>query len=124
MEHVKYSDFKLKIADDFNVPFKREFKLKLPKDKKSMKLFTNGVAREVRIFDGIREYPYMLDLTKRNDEMLIKGVELRHLGEKSLNEILKETGAIIKSKKCKVDEGQGCYSNGTKYSYKNIYCEV
>ena len=123
MESVTINTFKRTIAADFNIsPFK-EVTLQLPTDKKVIKAFTISVAHEVRIFDGTKESPYMLSGTARNVSELIKGIELRHNKMKTLEEILKETGVTLKTSKCKICEGGGWYSEGTRYEYKDIYCE-
>lgn len=123
MKAVHSYDLKKQIADDFGVSLKREYVLRLPANKKNMKMFTMGEAGAVRIFDGTNEHPYMLP-GKRNDEKLKTGIELRKISEKTLSEIIKETGAKVKTEGCKVCEGGGWYSNGTRYIYKEIYCEL
>ncbi len=123
MKEVTYRDFITTIANDFSIQVKKEYSLKLPSDKKSIKRFIASVANEVRIFDGSNEYPYMLEKS-RNEEKLKIGIELRHRDYKTLSDILTESGANIKSKGCRICEGGGWSSQGTRYTYKNIYCEV
>lgn len=123
MEELSYRNFVKKIAEDFNLSPDKEYKLSLPADKKAFKNFVRGDAYRMRIFDGTNEHPYMLE-NKRNDEALAKGVELRYLGEKGLNTILEETGLKLKSENCRICEGGGWYSNGTKYFYKDYCVEV
>lgn len=123
MEQVTHSEFIAKIATDFGINIEKEFILKLPADKKTMKDFTQSIAKKVRIFDGQNEYPFMLS-GKRNEDALMIGVELRYKGEKDTAEIIKESGVKLEYKNCKISEGGGWYSSGTRYIYKDIYCEI
>jgi hypothetical protein len=120
---VSYTEFIDRIATDFNLSLEKEFRLKLPTDKKTMRRFITSVAYKTRIFDGTNEHPYMLP-TRRNDEALATGIELRYTGRKSFGEVLDESGAEVKSCSVKMCEGGGWYSAGTKYTYKEIYIEL
>jgi hypothetical protein len=124
MEQLTYRNFVKEIAKDFNLSPDKEYKLKIPADKKVLKNFVRGDAYRMRIFDGMNEHPYMINNTVRNDEAFSKAIELRYLGEKGLATILEETGLKLKSEKCKICEGGGWYSEGTKYFYKDYYAEV
>lgn len=125
MEQVRYTDFIKQIAIDYNLTLEKEFKLKLPADKKAIKSFVRSVAHKVRVFDGQNEYPYMDVLhSKRNEQALLSGIELRYVGEKALAEILKEADIKLITENCKISEGGGWYSNGTRYIYREIYCEI
>jgi hypothetical protein len=120
---VSFYDFLLRIAADHNISPKKEYTLRLPADKKTIKRFTQSVATEVRIFDGYRERPYMLSENIRNDIALGTGIELRRLGLKSLDTIVAESGAEVKYSRCTISEGNGWYSKGMRVAYKDIYCE-
>ena len=66
----------------------------------------------------------MLNPTIRNEEKLIDFDYIYVTRPKRLKQILKETGINLKSEKCNIYEGGGWYSQGTRYFYKDIYCEV
>lgn len=123
MESVSYSKFISQIAEDFNTSLEKEYTLNLPNIKGKIKGFTASVASRVRIFDGIEEHPYMLSKHLRNEDKFKQGVELRYLGEKGFDEIIKESGIQLKSSPCKICEGGGWSSQGTRYYYKETYCE-
>lgn len=90
----------------------------------------NGKKRISASFDSIImgkddiEHPYMLDQHKRNEEKLIDFKYIyRIVLKSSLKSIADEAGIQLKSSKCKVCEGGGWYSHGTRYEYKDTYCE-
>lgn len=122
-KEVTYYEFIKTICSDHNISIDKEYTLKLPADKRVMKWFTRSRAGQIRIFDGNAEHPYMVDGT-RNDGVLVNGNELRIKDTKSFDLILKETGVKLQSGKCKICEGGGWYSEGTRYIYKDIYCEI
>ena len=122
LENVSYSTFIREIAKDFKLTVEQEYILKLPSD--NIKSFTQSVAKDVRIFDGENEYPYMLSNNIRNNEQMKNAIELRRLGTKSLEQIIKEANISLITEKCKICEGGGWYSSGIKYIYKNIYCKL
>ena len=123
MEWIGYDAMVLKIAQDAGISPYKEYTLKLPASRIAIKRFVVSVAGDVRIFDGQSEHPYMLP-KQRNDAMLMKGIELRRKGMKSLREIIKESGANVSSNSVQICEGGGWYSKGTRYEYKNFYTEV
>ena len=123
MEQITILSLIEEIANDFCLNPKKESKLRLPASKIALRRFTRGVAHEVRIFDGISEHPYMIDINTRNNTLFERAVELRYLGWKSLEEILKEAGIELKTQKCKICEGGGWYFHGTRYFYKSFYSE-
>jgi hypothetical protein len=123
MKELSYIDFVTEIAKDFSLETSKEYKLKLPADNKRIKSFIRGVAHMSKIFDGQIEHPYMLD-NKRNEQALSRGMEIRYIGCKSLNDILNESGIKLRSENCKISEGGGWYSDGTRYFYKDFYLEI
>lgn len=126
MKHVRYTEFTEEIAKDFGISIQKEYVLQLPADKKTIKSFTISRANDVRIFDGVQEHPYIFNKpgTQRNEEALANGKELRYLGYKGLVEILEVAGNSVTTKSCRICEGGGWSSEGTRYMYKEIYCEI
>ena len=123
MEQVSYLDFVSEIAKDNAVKLEKEVTLSLPADRFTIRGFVARRAHNVRVYDGEIEHPYMLTQSQRNEEALKKGVELRVLANKNLNEVLKEAKITLQSESCEVCEGGGWYSEGSRYFYKNIYTE-
>jgi len=126
MEQVRYYDFIKRICEDFNLEIDMEYVLPLPADKKFIKGFTTSRAGDIRIFDGELEHPYMMDKhsCQRNDKAFAIGKELRYKGTKSMADIINESGVKLETKKCRICEGGGWSSEGTRYIYKDIYCEL
>lgn len=123
MKNISSYDLIAEIAKDFSISIEKEFTLSLPNSAANIKGFVRGIAARTRIFDGETEHPFMLN-GMRNNDVLNKGVELRFLGRKSLDEIIKESGATVKTENCRICEGGGWTSQGTRYIYKDIYCEI
>jgi len=90
----------------------------------------NGKRKIKSVYDAIivdkkgNEYPYMLSRTVRNEEKLIDFNYIYVTRPKSLNQIIKETNVALKSEPCRICEGGGWYSQGRKYFYKEISCEI
>ena len=123
MKQVRYLDFVSEIAKDNAVKLEKEVTLSLPADRFTIRSFVARRAHAVRVFDGEIEHSYMQTQNQRNEEALKKGVELRVLATKNLNEVLKEAKITLQSERCEVCEGGGWYSEGSRYFYKNIYTE-
>ena len=70
------------------------------------------------------EFPYMLNRNTRNDDKLIDFDYIYIIHDKQLDQILKESNLSLKTDKCKICEGNGWYTNGTRYYYKDIFCEI
>lgn len=70
------------------------------------------------------EFPYMLSNNVRNEEKLIDFDHIYTIYYKTLDQILKEIPITLKSESCKICEGGGWYSNGTRYFYKDVYCKI
>jgi len=121
MTELIHEEFISEIARRHNVSNKMEYSIKIPCDKKRMKQFTSGRAHKVRIFNGVKEFPYMLSDTQRNDEALVSAIELRVKDYKTLAYIKKETGVVFELSPCEICEGGGWYRNGTKITYQNIF---
>ena len=124
MEQVTYIQFLKRICKDFNLELETEYVLPLPATKKQIKQFTTSRAKDVRIFDGKCEHPYMISENQRNSKTLTNGVQLRYKGYKPLGLLTTEANIQLNTKSCKICEGGGWYSNGTQYSYEDIYIEL
>lgn len=84
-----------------------------------------GIAHSVTIVDEEgNNHPYMLSQSVRNDSKLVKFDYLFFDTNKALNEILIEAKIALKTEKCNISEGNGWYSQGTRYFYKDYYTEV
>ena len=122
---VTYYQFCKTIADDFKIELNQKHKTKL-----SQFSIINGKRKINSFHDAIivdangNEYPYMLGQTIRNEEKLIDFDYIYITRPKGLEQILNETGINLKSEKCKICEGNGWHSQGIRYFYKNIYCEI
>jgi hypothetical protein len=123
IETLHNHDFLKVICFDFGISQEKEYTLRLPTDKKTFKQWTRGWAHGARIFDGSKEHPYMIDRNTRNEKQLETATELRYLGFKTFSQIVKESGVKLQREKCRICEGGGWHSEGTKYTYKNISCE-
>lgn len=120
---VSYTEFIKKIADDFGLSIEKEYKLMFPAEPMAVKRFARHVAIDVRVWDGKTERPYML-AGQRNEEALKNATELRRIGAKGLDEIIKEARIELKSENCRLCEGGGWHSAGTRYVYKNYCIEI
>lgn len=90
----------------------------------------NGIRKISSFYDAKivdkngNEFDYMLNQNTRNNEKLLDFDYIYVSRPKSLQQIIEETGAKVTAKKCKICEGGGWYSQGFRYTYKDIYCEV
>ena len=124
---VTYYQFCKTIDDDFKIELNQKHRTKL-----SQFPIINGKRRISSFHDAIivdadgNEYPYMLSQMPpiRNEEKLIDFDYIYITRAKGLEQILKETGVNLQSGKCRICEGGVWYSQGTKYFYKDISCEV
>ena len=122
---VTYYQFCKTIADDFKIEFKQKHITKA-----SEFPVINGKRKVRSFYDSIivdnngNEYPYMLNQSMRNEEDLVDFDHIYFTRPKNLKQILDETGVKLRSEKCKICEGGGWYSQGTRYFYKDISCEV
>lgn len=122
---VTYYQFCKIIADDFKIELNQKHKTKLSEfPVKNGKRKINSSCDAIIVDVDGNEHPYMINQTIRNEEKLIDFDYIYVTRTKSLGQILYETGVKLKSEKCKICEGGGWYSEGTRYFYKDIYCEV
>ena len=124
MENIRCSDLARMIAKDFNIEiqykeksYSKHFEIKNGKKK------IYGRYSSVIVDKQGNEFPYMLDRNKRNEEKLVDFDYLYSIEYKTLEEIIKESGVKLKTEPCKVCEGGGWYSQGTRTHYKDYYCE-
>ena len=122
---VTYSQFCNTIASDYNIQLEEKHKTYIVEFP-----IKNGKRKINSFFDAIivdkegNEYPYMLSLTIRNEERLIDFDYIYITRPKSLSVLLKEASLTLKTESCKICEGGGWYSNGIRYYYKDIFCEI
>ena len=124
---VTYYQFCKTIADDFKIELNQKHKTRLSQFPiKNGKRKINSFHDAIIVDSNGKEYPYMLSQTPpiRNEEKLIDFDYIYITRPKGLGQILKETGINLKSEKCRICEGGGWYSQGTRYFYKDISCEV
>ena len=127
MKRVAVFEFLNEIAKDHNI----NPKVKIKDYKRSFKM-VNGNLKIKAFSDSIivdlngNEFPYMLSVQPpiRNDEKLLDFDYIYRLTFKSLSELTKEAGIELKSEDCRICEGGGWYSHGTRYFYKEISCEI
>ena len=122
---VTYYQFCKTIADDFKIELNQKHKTKF-----SEFPVKNGRRKISSFYDSTivdangNEYPYMLNQSMRNEEKLVDFDHIYFIRPKNLNQILNETGIKLRSEKCKICEGGGWYSQGIRYFYRDISCEV
>ena len=124
---VTYYDFCKKVCEDLGIELSKKNKMYFMQFPfKNGKRKINSFSDSVIVDKKGNEYPYMISQAPaiRNEERLIDFDYLYTIRSKGLEQIIQETGIKLKSEKCRICEGGGWYSNGTKYFYKDIYCEV
>jgi hypothetical protein len=124
---VTYLQFCKRITDDFGIDLYQKLVTRF--DQFPIK---NGKRKINSSYDAIivdlkgGEHPYMFSQNPavRNDEKLVEFDFIYVIRPKPLEQILTEVGLKLKSKKCRISEGGGWYTNGVKYYYKDITCEI
>lgn len=125
MKEVANYEFISRIADDLKINDTKQIKTysyHFP--------FVNGKRKIKSTHDAIivdkqgNEFPYMITHFQRNEEKLLDFDYIYVNRQKSIGEIIEETGVEIKTERCKICEGGGWYSWGTRYIYKDIFCEI
>lgn len=123
--NVPYYQFCKTIVEDFGIELNQKHKTKFNQfPVKNGKRKINSFHDATIVDNQENEYPYMLSQTIRNEEKLIDFDYIYVTRPKDLKQIIEETGIVLKSQSCKICEGGGWYSQGTKYFYKDISCEV
>lgn len=88
------------------------------------KFKANGVGYKAKIVDKDGNIsPYMLG-NLRNEEKLKDAIYLKYNRGKTIEEVTKEANITLKTEKCKICEGNGWYSEGIKYYFNNLTCEI
>lgn len=124
MKEITSYEFITTICNNYNIESTK--KIKTYKNQFPIK---NGKIRISARYDSIivdndgNEYPYMINNSRNNDK-LVNFDHIYTIVSKSINDIIEETGVVIKTSKAKICESGGWYSNGTRYTYKDIYCEI
>lgn len=128
MKEISYSEFTKKIAEDYNLIQKKKIKryfTDFPIVNGKRKI--NAIASSVIVDKDNNEFPYMLSApwehAVRNNDKLIEFNYIYDITYKSLEELLQEANIKLKTEPCKVCEGNGWYTNGTRYYYKEYYIE-
>ena len=124
MKNVTVYNFIEEIAKDFNLDIDikiitkyNQFPLKNGKRKISS-------SNDAIIVDKQEnEFPYMLDQHNRNNDKLINFDYIYVIRPKPLHLIIEQAGLKLRMEKCKICEGSGWYSWGTRYYYKDLICE-
>ncbi|MDP9954722.1 hypothetical protein J2X97_000359 [Epilithonimonas hungarica] len=125
MKEVLTHEFIQRIASDFGV--NSEYKDKRYIDDFPIvngKRKINSSSHSIIVDNEGNEFPYMKMINQRNDEKLQDFNYIYLIRTKSISEIVTETGVELKTQKCKICEGGGWHTNGTRYIYKDIYCEI
>ena len=121
---VTYYQFCKTIAEDFGIELNQKYETKF-----NQFPIKNG-KRKIRSFhDAIivdkkgNEHSYMINQNVRNEEKLIDFDYIYITRTKTLKQIIEETGVVLSSTPCRICEGDGWYSQGTEYFYKEISCK-
>ena len=125
MNHIKYNHFCDMIAKDYNID--PQYKSIYPFNSFPIingKRKINARFESIIVDNNGNEFPYMLEKTIRNEEKLITFDHIYTIRSKPLETIIKEIGLNLKNESCKICEGGGWYSKGTRYFYKDVYCEI
>lgn len=126
MSHIELSiyDFTQEITKDYNIELTQIVKTMfnqypIKNGKRKIKANYNAIIVDKK---G-NEYPYMLTPSIRNEDKLVEFDYIYITQTKSLKQVIQEANIELQSSSCKISEGNGWYSNGTKYIYKNFYCK-
>ena len=128
MKDLSYSHFCDIVAKRYNIDRKVKVKFKqdsFPRNNKGKQKI--HMPHDSTIVDkkGI-EHPYMLpeNYNQRNDSKLKEFDHVYFYRYIDIEEIEKVAGIKIKRENCRVCEGGGWYSNGTRYIFEDYCCEV
>lgn len=124
MKEVTSHDFIITICNDYKIePFKQIKTYKHQFPIKNGKIKISSTYDAIIVNNSSEEFPYMINKFTRNDEKLIDFDYIYVKRLKSISDIEKETNSEIKTAKAKISEGGGWYSEGSRYTYKDVYCE-
>jgi len=116
------------IAEDYNIELTQKQITKqedFPTNTNTGKKRINSPYDAIIVDKSGNEFPYMLEVSTgtRNEEKLVEFDYIYVTRKKSLKQIIDETGVKLNIEPYKICEGNGWYTRGHRYSYKNIYCE-
>lgn len=127
MEELTEYELSRIIAQDFRIDTKKvikryseDFREKTKTGNKCINSSSDSIIVDL---EG-NEFPYMLSNNQRNDGRLLDFDYIYYIRSKGLLEVCKEAKINLKTQKCKICEGNGWYTQGQKYIYKNNYCEI
>jgi hypothetical protein len=124
MEVSSY-EFIKKISQDFNIDINQKHKTFLNQFPfKNGKRKINSCYDAVIVNDAGDEFPYMLSQHNRNEDKLIDFNYIYVVRTKSIEQIISELEINIKTEPCRICEGGGWTSRGTRYFYKDLICEL
>ena len=126
MQEISNWDMTKLIASDYVIPLKFEQRIyhnQFPMKGGKRKIHARYDSIIVHS-DGSR-YPYMLPNGSRNNDKLVEFDYICTIITKSLLTVVAvaETKHKFKYERCKLDEGGGCWSWGTRMYYKDYYTE-
>ena len=126
MTELKSYDFCKQICEENNIEFNTKVIIGYEKDFPLRENGTRKISASYHSFIVDKEgntHKYMLNHYQRNEEVL-KSFDYIYINSfVSISELINDYGIEITSEKCKISEGNGWFSDGVRYIYKNIYCE-
>jgi hypothetical protein len=129
MTEVNSYQFCKRIADDYQLELKEKYKTyqtQFPINKNTGKRKINSSHNAIIVDKSGNEFPYMTSPHSniRNEEKLIDFDYIYIERVKPIDQLEKEAQITISRKKCRICEGGGWTSEGTRFTYKDIYCEI
>ena len=124
MKEISNWDMTRLIADDYDIPLKFERRVYYNQfPMKGGKRKINSSVDSIIVHSDGSRYPYMLPNGSRNNGRLVEFDFISTTITKSLLTVVAETKQEFKYERCKLDEGGGCWSWGTRMYYKDFYTE-
>ena len=118
-----------RIAEDYDLELNQKhitYRYQFPINKATGKRNINSFHDAIIVDKSGNEFPYIVSphSNLRNEEKLIDFDYIYVIRAKSINQLEEEANIIISRKKCIICEGGGWTSKGTRFTYKDIYCEI